>query len=225
MPRLILLRHAESQWNRQGRFSGWGDPPLTGDGARQALDRGRRLAAEAGRPGAVYCSVLIRARQTLELALWAAKAAPAETEASWRLNERHCGRWEGMLKPEADAPALWAWRNQALALPPPLERGDPRHPRHDPRYRDIPDDLLPGGESMADLRRRVEPLWRTRIIPSLRRWACVWVVAHDGSLRSLAAMALATDELATSCGALAPAHALRLELTPDLRFKAMDQLI
>ncbi|MFZ5584612.1 MAG: 2,3-bisphosphoglycerate-dependent phosphoglycerate mutase [Thermodesulfobacteriota bacterium] len=224
MPRLILLRHGESLWNRQERFSGWGDPPLSGEGVRQALEAGRRLAAWAARPDAVFCSALVRARQTLELALWAAGAAPPETAISWRLNERHCGRWEGRIKREVTGAGLAAWRERDQTRPPLLAPGDPRHPRHDARYRGLPAALLPDGESHLDLRVRLEPLWREIICPRLRARRCVWVVAHSGSLRALAEMAASPGPEMPLPRSFPPAEPFQMALASEMAILRMGFL-
>ncbi|MFH1057513.1 MAG: 2,3-bisphosphoglycerate-dependent phosphoglycerate mutase [Pseudomonadota bacterium] len=220
MPRLILLRHGQSAWNLEGRFAGWGDPPLSPEGIRQARAAGRRMAAAGAGPDAVFCSALARAGQTLALALEGAGAAPGETVVSWRLNERHCGQWQGRLKREIDDARLMAWRDQPQVRPPRLEPDDPRHPRHDPRYKDVPASLLPSGESYADLAQRLRPLWRDGISPNLRVHQCVWVVGHDGSLRSLAAIALAAGPVALDPPPLPPAEPFVLELNAELKVMA-----
>lgn len=189
LPRLVLIRHGESLWNREMRFTGWGDPPLTGLGRAQAVEAGRRLAAAGALPEAVFCSVLVRARQTLELALGRAGARPRLAVYSWRLNERHCGRWEGRAKREASGPRLAAWRDEPAARPPRLAPGDPRDPGRQPRYRGVAPALLPAGESYDDLGARLVPLWRGLLARALERADCVWVVAHSASLGALADLA------------------------------------
>jgi 2,3-bisphosphoglycerate-dependent phosphoglycerate mutase len=216
LPRLFLIRHGESVWNRQRRFSGWGDPPLSAEGRRQALAAGRLLAGAGALPGAVFCSLLARARQTLTLALDASGASPSLTVFSWRLNERHCGRWEGLPKSEVKDGRLAQWRDDPSARPPLMEPDDARHPRHDPRYRDLEPEVLPAGESHFDLLDRLRPFWRERIMPALSRQACVWVVAHSGSLWGLACL------LHERCGQRLPpwtiplAEPVCLELDQDL---------
>ncbi len=218
------MRHGQSTWNQQGRFSGWGDPPLSATGRDQARAAGRLLAAKDDAPGAVFCSVLARARQTLALALEAAGFASPVAVFSWRLNERHCGQWEGRPKPGKAGELLSRWRSDLSARPLPLAPGDARHPGRDPRYQDLDPALLPVGESYDDLLARLRPLWRGRIAPALKRHGRVWAVAHSGSLWGLAHLIFAEHGGGLAPWRLAPAAPVGLNLDPGLRPTGMAML-
>ncbi len=217
MPRLWLIRHGESVWNRQRRFIGWGDPPLSPVGCAQARAAGRLLAAAGANPEAVFCSRLVRACQTLDQALDVCDAGRIPACFSWRLNELHCGQWQGRSKPEVADERLAAWRADPSARPPLLEPEDPRHPRHDPRYHDQDPALLPSGESQLDLLERLRPFWREQLLPSLSGRDCVWVVAHSGSLWGLARLLYETGGQDLPPWILPPANPLCLELDRGLR--------
>src|SRR5438046_5269645 len=163
MYKLDLLRHGESTWNKENRFSGWTDVDLS--------DRGRAEAAEAGRllkeGGYVFdiafTSVLKRAIRTLGIVPDTLDLLWIPVTKSWRLNERHYGGLQGLNKAETAArhgdEQVHVWRRSYDVPPPPLADDDPSHPRHDPRYRDVPPELLPGGESLKSTLKRVIPIW------------------------------------------------------------------
>ena len=194
MPDLVLLRHGQSTWNQQNLFTGWTDVDLTEQGASEAAEAGRLLAAEDGIDlRVVHTSLLTRAIRTADLALHAAGASWLPVRRHWRLNERHYGALQGLNKKEtADqygSDQLNAWRRGYATPPPPLPVGDERHPAGDPRYRDIPTAVLPATECLADVVARTVPYWEDAIVPDLlaegSRGGAVLVVAHGNSLRAL----------------------------------------
>ena len=189
MHKLVLLRHGESTWNKENRFTGWTDVDLT--------DRGREEAAEAGRllreGGYVfdiaYTSVLKRAIRTLWIALDVMDAMWIPEEKSWRLNERHYGALQGLNKAETTAKhgeaQVKIWRRSYDIPPPPLAPDDPRHPSRDPRYKDLGSNELPLTESLKDTVARFLPYWHHTISPAIRSGQRVVIAAHGNSLRAL----------------------------------------
>ena len=186
---LILLRHGESTWNRENRFTGWTDVPLTDRGIEEAVAAGRLLAAEGVLPDVAHTSVLERAITTLYLASRELDRLWITVHRHWRLNERHYGELQGLDKAETAAQhgedMVHLWRRSYDVAPPPLAPDDPRHPRFDPRYADLAPDLLPAAECLKDVVVRMLPYWHDRIVPDLRRGRCVLVAAHGNSLRAL----------------------------------------
>jgi len=186
---LILLRHGESVWNRDARFSGWADVDLTSTGADQAREAGRRLRAAGIAPDVAYTSLLRRAIHTLELALAALDRSRIPVHRDWRLNERHYGALEGESK-SATARRLGDAEFQHLrrglrTRPPAIPHDDPRHPRHVGAYREVAADALPAAESLEDTLQRLLPYWDAAIAPSLAAGQTTLVCAHTHSLRAL----------------------------------------
>jgi 2,3-bisphosphoglycerate-dependent phosphoglycerate mutase len=191
---LVLLRHGQSTWNAENRFTGWEDVPLTDQGMSEAQEAGRLLKAEADLDlRVVHTSLLTRAIRTADVALDAAGRSWLPVQRHWRLNERHYGALQGQNKKETaerhGEAQLKAWRRSYSIPPPPVEFGDKRHPAGDPRYRDIPVDALPRTECLADVVARTIPYWEDSIVPDLLetagRGGAVLVVAHGNSLRAL----------------------------------------
>jgi 2,3-bisphosphoglycerate-dependent phosphoglycerate mutase len=190
---LVLLRHGESVWNEQNLFTGWQDVGLSEKGKREALDSGRLLASEAIDLRIVHTSVLVRAIHTAELALSEAGRSWLPVRRSWRLNERHYGDLTGRNKrqvaEEHGKAQLLAWRRSFDVPPPPLPEGDARRTDADPRYRDVPRELLPSTECLRDVVHRVVPWFEESLVPDLDsegpRGGAVLVVAHGNSLRAL----------------------------------------
>jgi 2,3-bisphosphoglycerate-dependent phosphoglycerate mutase len=187
--RLVLLRHGESQWNLENRFTGWTDVGLSPKGKREAKAAGRLLAKEGYDFDLTFTSYLKRAILTLDLALETMDRLWLPVVRHWRLNERHYGALQGLNKAETAArhgdAQVAIWRRAYDIPPPPLSLEDPRHPRHDPRYRDLSPDLLPATESLADVVTRMLPFWHDFIVPALRSGRRVLVSAHGNSLRAL----------------------------------------
>jgi 2,3-bisphosphoglycerate-dependent phosphoglycerate mutase len=186
---LILLRHGESTWNLENRFTGWTDVGLTSLGEEEARRAGRLLLEESLLPDVAHTSVLARAISTLYLTLTEMDRLWIPVWRHWRLNERHYGALQGLNKAETarqhGEEQVQIWR-RAYDLPPPaLDSSDERHPGHDPRYAGLTPDLLPATESLADVVARMLPYWHDRIVPDLRAGRTVLVSAHGNSLRAL----------------------------------------
>jgi 2,3-bisphosphoglycerate-dependent phosphoglycerate mutase len=191
---LVLLRHGESEWNAKNLFTGWEDVGLTERGEREAQAAGQLLAEERGLDLRVlHTSVLTRAIRTAELALASAQRSWLPLRRSWRLNERHYGDLTGRNKKETaeqyGPDQLMAWRRSYDIPPPPMPEGDVRRSDTDPRYRDVPRELLPATECLADVAARALPYFHDAIVPDLReegeRGGAVLVCAHGNSLRAL----------------------------------------
>jgi len=191
---LVLLRHGQSTWNQQNLFTGWHDVDLTAQGEAEASASGALLAGDEGLDlRVVHTSVLTRAVRTANLALDAAGLAWLPVRRHWRLNERHYGALQGLNKKDtADkygTEQLTAWRRSYATPPPALPPGDDRRPAGDPRYRDVPADVLPSTECLADVVVRTVPYWEDAIVPDLlaegARGGAVLVVAHGNSIRAL----------------------------------------
>jgi 2,3-bisphosphoglycerate-dependent phosphoglycerate mutase len=186
---LVLLRHGESTWNLENLFTGWIDVPLSERGVGEAREAGR-LMREAGlRPDVVHESLLLRAIQTTQLALAEMEMAWVPVKRGWRLNERHYGALQGLNKQQTaekyGEAKVKAWRRSYDVRPPELEAADERHPSHDPRYANLPPELLPGAECLKDVVDRMLPYWYDAIVPDLLLHSCVLVSAHGNSLRAL----------------------------------------
>jgi 2,3-bisphosphoglycerate-dependent phosphoglycerate mutase len=189
MSQLILLRHGESLWNADHRFTGWQDIDLSARGIDEAHRAARLLKAEHLEPGLALTSLLTRAIRTLFFVLDDLRLLWIPVEKAWQLNERHYGDLEGRDKREMSRKygdhQVALWRRSYHTPPPLLDFDDPRHPRFDVRYRGWDPHLLPAGESLEQTQARVLPYWRSRILPALQGGGCVLVVAHGNSLRAL----------------------------------------
>lgn len=186
---LVLLRHGESTWNLENRFSGWTDVGLTATGEDEAISAGLLMAGEGLGFDIVHTSLLRRAINTANLALDRMDLHWLPVSRSWRLNERHYGGLQGLDKKETaalhGADQVFRWRRSYAVPPPALETDDPRHPRFDRRYRDVADGELPASECLADVVNRAVPYWTAGIMPDLSAGRRVLVVAHGNSLRAL----------------------------------------
>jgi len=187
--KLVLLRHGESTWNKENRFTGWTDVDLSDRGREEAAAAGRLLKDGGYTFDIAYTSVLKRAIRTLWLAQDALDLLWIPVVKSWRLNERHYGALQGLNKAETAAKHGEAqtkiWRRSYDIPPPPLAPDDPRHPSNDPRYRDLPPGDLPLTESLKDTVARFLPYWHETIAPSIRSGSRVVIAAHGNSLRAL----------------------------------------
>jgi len=186
---LILLRHGQSEWNLSNRFTGWVDVDLSSLGVEEGAEAGR-LMLEAGlEPAVVHTSVQKRAIRTAELALHAMDRQWIPVRRSWRLNERHYGGLQGLDKKEtADkfgAERVKVWRRAYATPPPDLDDAAFAAQAEDPRYADVPRDLLPRSECLADVVERMMPYWSSDIVPDLEHRGTVLVAAHGNSLRAL----------------------------------------
>ncbi len=189
MTTLVLLRHGESTWNKENRFTGWTDVPLSERGMDEAVTAGHLMADEGLDFDVVHTSLLRRAITTANLALDEMDRLWIDVKRSWRLNERHYGALQGLNKKETaerhGAEQVFEWRRSYSTPPPPLDRSDERHPAGDPRYRMLPPDLIPSTECLADVVERMLPYWHDQIVTDLRTERRVLVAAHGNSLRAL----------------------------------------
>jgi 2,3-bisphosphoglycerate-dependent phosphoglycerate mutase len=189
MRRLVLLRHGESTWNRENRFTGWTDVPLSERGVREATEAGRLLREGGFAFDVAFTSLLKRAIKTLWIALEETDRMYVPVHDSWRLNERHYGALQGLDKAETAAKygmeQVHVWRRSYDVPPPPLTRDDERWPGRDPRYRDLRPEDVPLTESLKDTVARFLPYWHETIAPAVRSDARVIIGAHGNSLRAL----------------------------------------
>ena len=186
---LILLRHGESTWNLENRFTGWHDVDLTERGVIEAQRGGCQLAEAGLWPDVVHTSLLKRAIRTAELALHACGRHWIPVKRSWRLNERHYGDLQGKDKAETLAAfgeeQYLIWRRSYDVAPPAVALDSPHHPSHDVRYGALPPEVLPATECLADVLSRMLPYWADAIAADLRAGRVTMVVAHGNSLRAL----------------------------------------
>jgi 2,3-bisphosphoglycerate-dependent phosphoglycerate mutase len=184
--RLVLLRHGESDWNRENRFTGWTDVDLSAKGREEARTAGRLLREGGYRFDLAHTSLLKRAVRTLWMALDELDQMWLPVEKSWRLNERHYGDLQGLNKAETAAKfgeqQVLAWRRSYDTPPPPLAPSDPRYEGRDPRYAGIE---VPRAECLKDTVARVIPYWTSAIAPAVRAGRRVLIAAHGNSLRAL----------------------------------------
>jgi 2,3-bisphosphoglycerate-dependent phosphoglycerate mutase len=189
MKRLVLLRHGESTWNRENRFTGWTDIPLSEKGIEEAREAGRLLRSEGYVFDVAYTSVLKRAIKTLWLALEEMDLMWIPVHRSWRLNERHYGALQGLDKAQTAAThgleQTQIWRRSYDVAPPPLEPGDERHPGRDPRYTSLAARDVPLTECLKDTVARFLPYWNDTIAPAIRAGQRAIIAAHGNSLRAL----------------------------------------
>ncbi|MCL6620796.1 MAG: 2,3-diphosphoglycerate-dependent phosphoglycerate mutase [Syntrophobacterales bacterium] len=189
MYKLVLLRHGESIWNKENRFTGWIDVGLSEKGVEEALEAGRVLAKEGFVFDVAYTSVLKRAIKTLWLVLEEMDLMWIPIHHSWRLNERHYGALQGLNKVETverhGLEQVQVWRRSYDVPPPPLSPDDPRHPARDPRYRGVPAAELPVTECLKDVVARFLPYWHDTLAPAVKSGARVIIAAHGNSLRAL----------------------------------------
>ena len=189
MHKLVLLRHGESQWNLENRFTGWTDVDLSEKGILEAASSGKTLKERGFDFDLVYSSVLLRANRTMDICLEEMEISNITIKYGWRLNERHYGALQGLNKAETaqkygDQQVL-IWRRSYNTPPPPLEINDERHPRFDNRYEDLNKNELPASECLKDTVDRFLPYWHESIAPSIRSGKKVLIVAHGNSLRAL----------------------------------------
>jgi 2,3-bisphosphoglycerate-dependent phosphoglycerate mutase len=192
MTKLVLVRHGESEWNRENRFTGWTDVDLSEKGRAEARSAGKKLKAEGYGFDLAFTSVLKRAVRTLWMVLDEMDLMWIPVYNSWRLNERHYGGLQGLNKAETAAKfgeeQVHVWRRSYEVPPPPLEPGDPRHPSHDPRYRDLAPQDLPLTECLKDTVARALPYWHEAIAPVLKKGKKAIIAAHGNSIRALVKM-------------------------------------
>ena len=189
MTKFVLLRHGESQWNLENRFTGWTDVDLTEKGEEEARESGKLLKEEGFQFDVVHTSVLKRANRTMEICLEEMGENDILIKYNWRLNERHYGALQGINKAEtakkySDEQVL-IWRRSYSTPPPQLDADDEQHPRFDERYSDLDPNDLPGSECLKDTVDRFLPYWHESIKLDIESGKRVFIVAHGNSLRAL----------------------------------------
>ncbi len=189
MYKVVLLRHGESTWNKENRFTGWTDVDLSEKGVQEARQAGKTLKKEGFTFDLAFTSVLKRAIRTLWLVEDEMDEMWIPVEKSWRLNERHYGALQGLNKAETAAKygdeQVLIWRRSYDIPPPSLEKMDERYPGHDPRYKDLGETELPLTECLKDTVERFLPHWHERIAPEVKSGKRVIIAAHGNSLRAL----------------------------------------
>lgn len=194
MSKIILLRHGQSQWNLENRFTGWTDVDLSELGRKEAREAGEKILKSGLKPDFYFTSYLKRAIHTLEIAADAMDRNWVPVIKDWHLNERHYGALQGLNKDETakkfGEEQVHMWRRGYDVTPPALDRNDPRSPANDPKYKYLSDDELPMTESLKMTVGRVNSCWQEMIEPRLRVYDTVLVAAHGNSLRALAMMLL-----------------------------------
>ncbi len=189
MYKVVLLRHGESTWNKENRFTGWTDVDLSEKGIEEAKKAGKILLESGYVFDIAYTSVLKRAIRTLWLTLDEMDLMWIPVINSWRLNERHYGALQGLNKSEMaekyGEKQVLIWRRSYDIRPPPLEKHDKRYPGYDPRYKDLTENQLPMSECLKDTVERFLPYWHESIAPSIKRNKRVLIAAHGNSLRAL----------------------------------------
>jgi len=187
--KLVLLRHGESKWNLENKFTGWTDVDLTEKGEAEAKNAGELIKNENINIDLVFTSVLKRAINTMNICLSNMDNSNSEIFQDWRLNERHYGSLQGLNKSETaekygDAQVL-TWRRSYDIKPPELDLDDDRHPRFDKKYENLESNSLPSSECLKDTVERFLPYWEKTISPNIRKGKKVLIVAHGNSLRAL----------------------------------------
>jgi 2,3-bisphosphoglycerate-dependent phosphoglycerate mutase len=189
MIKLVLLRHGESTWNKENRFTGWTDVGLSPTGVEEAKEAARLLKEAGFVFDVAHTSVLKRAISTLWTVLDGMDLHWIPVKKSWRLNERHYGALQGLNKSETAAKhgedQVFIWRRSYDIPPPPLDENDQRHPRFDPRYKDVSLDDLPATEALKNTVERFVPYWNSSIVPDLNAGKRVLITAHGNSIRAL----------------------------------------
>ena len=189
MYKLVLLRHGQSRWNEENRFTGWKDIRLSEKGVQEALEAARLLKEGGYTFDQAYTSYLSRAIRTLWYVLEELDLMWIPVQNSWRLNERHYGALQGLNKAETverhGADQVQIWRRSFDTPPPPMKMDDPHQPRFDRRYSDVDPALLPLSESLKDTIARFMPCWNQDIAPRVREGRRVIIAAHGNSLRAL----------------------------------------
>jgi 2,3-bisphosphoglycerate-dependent phosphoglycerate mutase len=189
MLKLVLIRHGESVWNKENRFTGWTDVGLSEKGIQEAHEAGKVLKEQGFAFKVAYTSYLTRAIKTLWIVLEEMDLAWIPVYKTWRLNEKHYGKLQGLNKKETaekygDEQVL-IWRRSYSTPPEPMAEADPRHPSHDPRYAGLSKNEIPATEALQDTVNRIVPYWKSDISLSLRKHKEVLVAAHGNSLRGI----------------------------------------
>lgn len=189
MIKLVLVRHGQSIWNLENRFTGWTDVPLSDQGVKEAQEAGMVLKEKGFTFDLAFTSVLKRAEDTLDYILKEMDLSDIEIRHSWRLNERHYGALQGLNKDDTKKKygeeQVKLWRRSADVRPPALTKEDERYPGHDPKYKDLKEEELPTTENLIDTIKRVIIYWNADIKKELEQGRKIIIVAHGNSLRGL----------------------------------------
>ena len=187
--KLVLLRHGESTWNREGLFTGWTDVDLSEKGITEAKTSGQLLKEQGYVFDIAYTSVLKRAIRTLWIVMEEMDIMWIPVYRSWRLNERHYGALQGLNKAETakkhGEEQVLIWRRSYDIRPPALEKTDERYPGKDPKYNDLKEEEIPSSECLKDTVARVLPYWHKQIVPTIKSGVKILISAHGNSLRAL----------------------------------------
>ena len=189
MFRLVLLRHGESQWNLENRFTGWTDVDLTKKGELEAKSAGKILKSEGLNFDLIYTSFLKRAKRTMDLCIELLEQNKVPIKYEWRLNERHYGALQGLNKSDTvqkyGEEQVLIWRRSYDTPPPILSKSDKRNPRFDIKYKSLKDSEIPNSESLKDTVQRIMPLWLNSIKSNILSNKKILIVAHGNSIRAL----------------------------------------
>ncbi len=189
MLKLVLIRHGESTWNKENKFTGWTNVPLSEKGVEEAIKAGKTLKEKGYKFKVAYTSYLDRAIKTLWLILEEMDLMWIPVYNSWRLNEKHYGNLQGLNKIEMvekfGEEQVMKWRRSYDSAPPPIPENDKRHPKYDPRYADLSPDEIPSTEALKNTEERIVPYWKSDISKSLREHGEILVAAHGNSLRGI----------------------------------------
>jgi 2,3-bisphosphoglycerate-dependent phosphoglycerate mutase len=223
--RLVVLRHGQSEWNTAGLFTGWENAHLTAHGEQEAARAGMLLAEHGVHPAFAHTSLLRRTIRTTDLTLAAADRDWIPVRRSWRLNGRHYGALQGRYKADVlrqhSEEQFRLWRRSYHVPPPPSDAASWSAQSADPRYLDLPLEILPRAESLADVSARLLPYWYDAIVPDLRAGGCVLVVSHGNTLRALVKqLESIPDDLIAELD-IPTGIPLVYELGPDLRPDAL----
>lgn len=189
MPNLILLRHGQSEWNAENRFTGWHDVNLSETGINEAAAAGVQIKDAGLQPEKLHTSVLLRAVKTANIVLEELDLSYIPVDRTWRLNERHYGALQGLNKSQTaekyGADQVKIWRRSFDVPPEPVDESNSEHPLNDPRYKLVDKSALPSTECLKDVVNRLAPYWQDSILKDLYIYNTVLVVAHGNSLRAL----------------------------------------
>lgn len=189
MYEIILIRHGQSKWNKENRFTGWTDIDLSKKGEVEAISAAVKMKAAGYTANHAFTSFQKRAQHTLEIILNELKISDIEITKAWQLNERHYGALQGLNKEDTAKQygdeQVKIWRRSYATQPPLLEKDDPRHPINDKTYKDVPKEMLPSGESLKETIARVIPYWVEHIVPEVVANKKIIISAHGNSLRAL----------------------------------------
>lgn len=186
---IIMIRHAQSTWNAESRFTGWANPPLTQKGELEAVSAAELLGSLGYSFDKVYTSALQRAQKTALIITSKLGLRDVDIEADWRLNERHYGDLQGLDKNEMTSKVgeeqVWRWRRAYKELPPALEQFDRRHPSNDPSYSQVDREKLPGAENLAMTQARAMQFWQEKVASDLSDGKRLLISAHGNTLRAM----------------------------------------